>query len=187
MELIKNQAELTKAIDAWGKRGKKWLTEGHHLAMSALSILAEHGDIMPANRLYLAMPKGSKTGAMAEWLLAFGSLVPNEDAVAAKAKPFVHTKDKKVDLVAAAKKPWYEFQPEKAVVDVFDAQAMLIAALQRVIKGAAAATTVQHAELIERATEFMATIDTELGAEAAEEGAKDGHDEALSLNGEALM
>lgn len=151
-ELIKDQAALTKAIDAWGKRGKKWLVEGQHLAMSALSILAEHGDIMPANRLYLAMPKGSKTGAMAEWLLAFGALRPNDDAANAKTKPFLYEKGKATDLAGGAKKPWFEFQPEPAIVEVFDAQAATIKALQSIIKQAAKAQTVTHSEVLERLT-----------------------------------
>lgn len=159
MDLIKDQTELSKAIDAWGKRGKKWLTEGHHLAMSALSILAEHGDIMPANRLYLAMPKGSKTGAMAEWLLAFGKLVPNEDSVSAKAKPFVFAKEKKCDLEAAAKKPWYEFQPEKAVVECFDVQAMTLAAIERILKGAAAAQTTVNGAVLEKLNELKTELE----------------------------
>lgn len=170
MELIKNQAELTKAIDAWGKRGKKWLTDGHHLAMSALSILAEHGDIMPANRLYLAMPKGSKTGAMAEWLMAFGALVPNEDATSAKTKPFLFAKEKKCDLVAGGKKPWYEFQPEKTVLELFDYQAATIEALKRILKTAAGATNTQNTEVREKIEAFIQDLDPEYEGAADSEG-----------------
>lgn len=171
-ELIKNTGELMKSIDAWGKRGKKWLVEGQHLAMSALSILAETGDIMPANRLYLAMPKGSKTGAMAEWLLAFGSLQPNTDSQNAKTKPFLHAKDKACDLVGGAKKPWYEFQPEPTIVDVFDAQAETLKALKGILAKASKAQSVSHGEVLERLTALCDELAPDETAEALKDAQK---------------
>jgi hypothetical protein len=183
MELIKNIPELNKSIDAWGKRGKKWLTDGHHLAMSALSILAEHGDTMPLNRLFLAMPKGSKTGAMAEWILAYANVIPNEDSANAKVKPFLHTKDKKCDLVEGAKNPWYTFQPEPTVLESFGAQAAMIAALQGVLKKAAGATTVVNPAALEQATALIELLSAEAVDDEGEttEAAPAGNADPLAL------
>lgn len=149
IKIITDQAELTKAIDAWGKQGQKWTKLGHDLAMSALHRLADHGDIGPANRLYSAMPKGTKSSAMAEWLLTFGKLAPN-DGDDKKAKPFVYAKDKTMNLADAEKKPWYEFKPEPTVLECFDVQAAIRAFIKATEAKAAKAQASTGLELLEQ-------------------------------------
>lgn len=149
IKIITDQAELTKAIDAWGKQGQKWAKLGHALAMSALHRLADHGDIGPANRLYLAMPKGTKSSAMAEWLLTFGKLAPN-DGEDKKSKPFVYAKDKFMSLADAEKKPWFEFKPEPTVLECFDVQAAIRAFIKATEAKAAKAQTSIGLDLLEQ-------------------------------------
>lgn len=148
IKLIESSDELLKAIASWGTRGAKWAAEGHMLALSALTLLAAHGDVGPVNRLYLAMPKGTKSSAMAEWLLTFGRVVPTEDSDVAKTKPFTYSKDKVTDLEAAAKKPWFEFKPEPAVLECFDVQAAVVAFIKATEAKIAKAQTSTHTELL---------------------------------------
>lgn len=136
IKLIENKQELDKAITAWGKAGQKWAQQGHVLAMSALAHHAKHGDITLVNRVYTAMPKGTKSSAMAEWILAFGALKPNEDKEAAKTSPFVHDKTKACDLAGAAQTPWTEFKPEPTVLELFDVQKAVHAILNKAAKAA---------------------------------------------------
>jgi hypothetical protein len=165
MNIIKDVTELNKAIDAWGKRGQKWAKDGHELAMSALSRLAEHGDIGPVNRLYLAMPKGTKSSAMGEWILAFGRVNAN-DGENAKTSPFVYAKEKQTDMVAAAKKPWFEFKPEPELIECFDVQAAVLAAIKSIQSKAAKATTSTNMEVLAKLEALVGEI---VPAEAEDE------------------
>lgn len=123
---------LCKAIDAWGKRGKQWVKDGQTLAMKCLALHETSGDTGPINRLYLAMPKGTKSGAMAEWLLTYGGVKANEGGDK-KSKPFLHDKSKATNLIGGAQTPWYTFQPEKEPDQVFD----VIAAVKKILEKAA--------------------------------------------------
>ena len=176
--LIDNVAELNKAIDTWGRQGQKWAKDGHMLAMSALTILGTSGDVGPVNRLYLAMPKGTKSSAMAEWMLTFGKLVPTEGDNS-KTKPFSYAKDKAMDLAGAEKKPWYEFKPEPTVLECFDVTVALRQFLKTATDKAAKAQTSIDVGLLEQ-------IKTLLPDEATEEGQDDAGDPlaARHLSGE---
>ena len=150
-------ADLNKAIDNWGTRGSKWTKDGQVLAMAALRLHAASGDIGPVNRLFLAMPKGTKSAAMAEWIITHCGMVANtgEDK---KTKPFLHDKERASDEAAGAKNPWYSFQPEKTPDQVFD----VLAAVQAIIKKASKAETVEHGDLLAQLA-AMAGVDTEAG------------------------
>lgn len=137
IKLIENKAELDKAITAWGKAGQKWAQQGHILALSALTHHAKHGDTSLINRVYLAMPKGAKSSAMAEWILAYGALSANTDKEAARTSPFVHDKTKTADLAGAAQTPWTEFKPEPTVLELFDVQKAVHAILTKAAKAQA--------------------------------------------------
>lgn len=142
MKLITDTKEFDKAVTAWGARGKKWADEGHILAMSALTMMSKHNDIGPVNRLYLNMPKGTKSAAMVAWFLAFGAIVANEGQDKAD-KPLKYTKDKQYNLEDAAKNPWFNFKPEPKPDEVFD----LAKAVEQVIKRAQGKQLV-HGELL---------------------------------------
>lgn len=136
--IITDVAELNKAIDSWGKRVSKWVKEGQLLGLSALQRLKDHGDIGPANRLYLAMPKGTKSGSMAAWLLEFTCLIANTGGDA-KAKPFLYSKERAeklgtpANMDGAARKPWQDCGKQEespAAIDVLDAIRALVKRLE---------------------------------------------------------
>lgn len=163
MSYITNATELGQAITAWGKRGAKWVNEGQMLAVSALTRLADHGDIGYCNRLYLAMPKGSKSSAMASWMLTHGALIANTDKGSKGDKPFVFSKDKSTDVQAGIADPWFDHKPEPDADAVFDLQK----ALAGVLKKAGKAKHVSHGELAEKVAALLAQV-------AGEEGGDDG-------------
>jgi hypothetical protein len=154
-----NTSELMTAIDAWTAKGKQWAEEGHTLALSILAHHTETGDIGPVNRLLTTMPKGTKRNAMAEWFLAFGKLSVTDD----KSRPMKHDKTKEAKLEDAKATPWYEFQPEKEIVEVFDLQAALKSLLARAGK----ATKVSDPELF-KALEAAKAAAEEAAQKAAE-------------------
>jgi hypothetical protein len=144
MELIKDNAELTKAIDAWGAQGTKWTTRGQLLALSALQYLADHRDTGAVNRLYKAMPKGTKSSAMASFLLTHGALSANTDKGTKADQPFKFDKEKATDVDAAKADPWFDHKPEPDADQVFDLQK----AIKAIIAKAAKSKQLSHAELL---------------------------------------
>lgn len=138
-------SELVAAITAWGKAGSEWIKQGQELAMASLQHLEDHGDTGYLNRLYLAMPKGTKSSAMIQWILAFSRLEANTGEDKSE-KPFIAVKGNgKVNkLEEAAKKPWYDFKPEPKPDEVFDFQAAMLA----LIKKAKGKTHIAHADLL---------------------------------------
>lgn len=132
LKLIVGQAAIVKAIDSIANRGKKLDADIQLAGLSVLDHIQQHGDVTLANRLFLALPKGARKLAMAEWFLAFGKLSANLDKATAKDLPFVYAKDKTTNLEGAIELPWYECKPEKAVADAFDVQAEVAKLLKRV-------------------------------------------------------
>ncbi len=132
LNLIVGQAAIVKAIDSIANRGKKLDSDIQLAGLSVLDHIQQHGDVTLANRLFLALPKGARKLAMAEWFLAFGKLAANMDKATAKDMPFVFAKDKQTDLAGAQELPWYECKPEKAVADAFDVQAEVAKLLKRI-------------------------------------------------------
>lgn len=161
IKLIDNNADLDKAIAAWGSKGKKWAAEGHHLAMSALTLMSKHDDIGPMNRLLVAMPKGTKVKSMKEWMLAFAKLQQN-DGQDASTKPLIFNKEGEYDLVTASKTPWFNFSPEVASDPVFDVKK----ALEAIIKRAEGKELI-HGDLLVRLQELAVEV------AAADEAAAD--------------
>lgn len=153
-KIITNATELGNAISAWGKRGAKWIAEGQMLAVSALTRLADHGDIGYCNRLYLAMPKGTKSSAMASWMLTHGALIANTDKGSKADKPFVFSKDKTTDVQAGIADPWFDHKPEPDADAVFDLQKALMAVLTKASK----ARHVAHGELAEKVAAVLAEV-----------------------------
>ena len=144
MKLL-TKAELPKAIESITKRGKVLDTDIHIAACSAVAIKAEAGDTMFINRLYTALPKGTRAAALTAWLLKFGGVIAN-DGTSGKPKaeqPFLHTKDKPCAVEAGMAEPWYDFKPDPKPDEVFD----IMAAVQAIIKKAKGKEVV-HGELL---------------------------------------
>jgi hypothetical protein len=141
--------QLRKDIDAFAKAGQKWADQGHKLAVRTLEHLtSSHGDVAMVNRLYLAMPQGSKSSALAEWFLAFGALAANTDKETKGEKPFVFVKDKKTNIELAKAKPWYQFRPEPSPDMLYDVTSALAAIIKKAKKVQDNGGTVKGLELL---------------------------------------
>ena len=126
----KDIKSLDAAIKSVATRGQKLDLDIQKIGISALHHLETNGDIGAVNRLYLALGKGHRKGALVQWLLAYGKCVANvaEDK---KDKPFVYAKDRVTNLEEAVANPWYDFKQEVSPDMEFDVQAALIAIIKR--------------------------------------------------------
>lgn len=163
---MRSAAEMKKDHKNWGTSGTKWIKDGQALAMEVLEHVGQHGDSTVADSLVFAMPKGTKQTAMIEFLVNFGKLVPHPSPDKKNGKFFQFSKDKSTDLVGAAKMPWYEFQPEPEGIDVFDAQAVTLAALRKIIANSQKANSVEHGEVLSKVGDLIRELVPE-SAEAA--------------------
>lgn len=137
---MKTLADINKAIDTITKSGAKLDKLIQDTGVAVLTHFAEHKDTGVVNRLYLAMPKGSRSTALASWLLAYGALTPNVAVATKKEQPFSYDKSKDTSPEAAAEDMWYDHKPEKAVDEAFDLQK----AIRGILTKASKAKTVTH-------------------------------------------
>lgn len=128
--LITETKAINQAIDSIARRGKKLDEDIQHVGLSVIQHADTHGDITLINRLYLAMPRGSRRSALTHWLLAFAKVSANtgEDK---KEKPFIFNRMKETDMVGAVEMPWYNCKPDAAPDEVFDLDKALTALLKR--------------------------------------------------------
>lgn len=121
--VILDAAGIATAITSIVKSGAKLDTLIQQAAVSVIQHIEDCGDITLANRLQVSMPKGSRSNALAAFLLATGKLkvrvLPAGASKAAKAAvadmPFEFDKTRTTDMVAALAKPWFEFKKPKSV------------------------------------------------------------------------
>jgi hypothetical protein len=187
MKLL-SKADLPKAIESITKRGKVLDNDIHIAACSCIAIKAEAGDTMFINRLYLALPKGTRAAALTNWLLAYGGVIAN-DGTSGKPKaeqPFLHTKDKPVRLEEGKADPWFDHAPDKKPDEVFD----IMAAVMAIIKKAKGKELV-HGELlsalgaiVETGALSLSTASDEASSSLSEES--DEHD-PISLLSKSLL
>ena len=146
-------AGIDAGIKSIAKQGKKLDADIQHVGLSCLNHIAEHGDVRLFNRLFLAMPQGSRKTALTQWALAFGKLKANTEE-GKKESPFVYDKDRETNLTDAAANPWYSFAPEKAPDEVFDVIKMLNALLAKAGK----ATTITNPEALAKLRDLAADL-----------------------------
>lgn len=129
-------AQIDDAIENIASRGKKLDSDIQACGLSILLHIENHGDITKANKLFAAMPKGSRRNALAEWFITFGKLKVSDKEDKRKV-PFVYSRNKETNLQGAMDKPWYDCKPEKPVDLVFDIEQQLRTLLNRVEKAKA--------------------------------------------------
>jgi hypothetical protein len=139
---VKTLAEIDKAIKSISASGAKLDKLIQDTGVSVLEHFAQHKDTGVVNRLYLAMPKGSRSTALVSWLLAHGALIANTDPGTKKEQPFRYLSGKTTDPIAAAQDPWYSHKPDKAPDEIFDLQK----AIRHVLAKAAKAPGVSHGD-----------------------------------------
>lgn len=167
MTLIEDQSALKTAIESHGKKRANIDKETQRLALSAIAVFAQHGNVFYINHLYANMGKGARHKALTEWLFAFGGVKANEDKESAGKKPFVKDAEKTVDMAGAAKEYWYNFAPSKSPADVIDVLKLTLAVIKKASRKDA---QLEHGEMLEKLQALAAEFGTEEEAEEAAEG-----------------
>lgn len=137
---MKTVAEIDKAIKSIRTSGERLDKLIQSTAVSVAEHYAQHSDTGLVNRLYLAMPKGSRRTALASWVLKFIGVEVNTDANTKTEQPFRHCKGKATDAIAAAQEQWFDHKPEKSLEEVFDVKI----AFQRMLRHIERSTKVEH-------------------------------------------
>lgn len=124
-------AELNKAIDELNSSASKMGDRYQEVGLACLQHLKDHGDIGPCNRLYLGMPKSTKSLAMGRWLILYGALKINGDRTTNKAQPMIFDKSKETDMDGAMAEKWWEAAPDRHITDEIDLQVAIKSLLNR--------------------------------------------------------
>jgi hypothetical protein len=128
---MKTIADINKEISGIKVAGAKLDGRIQGCGVDVLEHFSQHKDTGVVNRLYQALPKGSRSTALASWLLAYGALVANTDAKTKADQPFVYSKEKVTDPLGASQDMWFNHKPEKTPDQVFDLQMAIRALLKK--------------------------------------------------------
>ena len=140
--VILDAAGIATAITSIVKRGASLDQLIQQTAVSVVDHIEKHGDITLANRLQVSMPKGSRSNALAAFLLATGKIkvrVMPENATKAmkdafKDQPFEFNRDGKTDMEKALGTPWYEFKKPKSIEQEFGVKELSAGILRLVLQ-----------------------------------------------------
>lgn len=125
------RTQIEAAILSISKRGARLDADIQAAGLAIIAHVGEHGDITLANKLFIAMPKGSRRNSLALWLVTFGKLDVNMGEGRAES-PFVYKKDGKTDVTGASKVHWFDAKPEQDLTVALDGYAMVRALLKKI-------------------------------------------------------
>lgn len=121
MAKLQGAEAINKEIAGIQSAGAKFDARVQDCALACLEHMDQHGDHTLLVKLYQALPKGSRRGSMAAWIMAFSKLVANTDKATKAEKPFLVDKKKQNKLVDAALTMWHAAgKPEQEPDQVFD-------------------------------------------------------------------
>lgn len=89
-------------------------------ALSVLHHVNENREVSLANKLFNAMPAGSRRNALAQWFFTFGMIAVNTDKASKKERPFIFDKEGITQIEEAEKIMWNTMLKEKSVSEAFD-------------------------------------------------------------------
>lgn len=138
-------------------------------AVTAVGYSIVHGDVRPANRLLVAMPKGTRRDALVKWMEVHGHV-----AYMKGDKKFAHFKTAaEFDEAKLMKAPWYGAKKEAEPTSVYDVSAEFDKFVERIEKsierlGSSGETEVQHADLVKALKAASGQYHAMLHADAAD-------------------
>lgn len=139
---MKDTKAISKAIENIAASGKKLDAAIQACAVDVLEHFQVHRDTGLVNRLFLAMPKGSRGLALADWLLKFVAVKVNTNKDTKAEQPFVFDAAKvdammgEHNLATATSTLWYDLKKEKKLDEVFDVQTAFKAMLRHIERSA---------------------------------------------------
>lgn len=122
---ILSDKALTAKIAAAAKAASKLDTQLLEVSQDVARHYHMHKDVGMVNKLYLALGKGARHAAMAEWMLAFLAVKANTGKDKAE-KPFVTDRapngewNRETNLEAALANPWHDFKKSPTPDNLFD-------------------------------------------------------------------
>lgn len=134
MKQFADVAALNKEIAAIKVAGAKLDARIQTAAVGVLEHFAQYHDNGLVNRLYHAMPAGSRKAALTSWLLTHCAVSANTDKKTKQEQPFVYDRNKKTDPEAGEADQWYSHKPDKAPAEVYDLQKAVRALLAKASK-----------------------------------------------------
>ena len=170
--VIESTADIKKAIESIERKGKSLDWDIQRAAVSCLAHINKHGDTTLLDSLVNAMPKGSRKSALVEWAVALGEVRtlnrdnPDDQTAIAQGRIFKLDRTRTFVLENAMASMWYDFKPEKDLLTVFDAQAMVQSMLKRlnnaIRDGADVKNTQAALAAIDQMKQQLAVMDTAL-------------------------
>lgn len=144
MSKLQGAEAINKEIASIKAASAKFDKRVQDCAVACLDHMEQHGDYTLLVNLYLALPKGSRRGSMATWIMRYSKLTANADKATKAEKPFLLDKAKANDLVGAASEMWYDAgKPEQAPSEILDVQKSVLALLAKVKKAKEAGTKIK--------------------------------------------
>ena len=126
---------INKEIAGIKAAGAKFDKRVQDCAVACLDHMEQHGDYTLLVNLYHALPKGSRRGSMAAWIMRYSKLTANTDKATKNEKPFLLDKTKANDLVGAAAEMWHATgKPEQTPDTILDLQKAVLGLLAQVKK-----------------------------------------------------
>lgn len=166
--LLTGAANIQKAVDSIGRRGARLDDEIQHAGLSILAHVEAHSDTTLADRLFNAMPKGSRREMLAEWFFAFGKMRALSKADAAESERlkaghhFKYDSARGTDMEGAAAKHWNTMRKQAAAADAFDAGKAVAAVLARLQSASTKGLSIQgRAEALAHLRELQAALGDE--------------------------
>lgn len=135
---MKDVKTINKSITSIKTRGAKLDALIQSTALDVLEHFQAHRDTGMVNRLYLALPKGARGTALAQWLLRFVAVKVNTNAATKKEQPFVFDSSKVAAMMAedtltrAAAVSWYDLKPTPPLDEVFDVRTAVRSMLRKI-------------------------------------------------------
>ena len=135
MTKLQGADAINKEIAGIRAAGAKFDKRVQACALACLEHMEQHGDYTLLVNLYQALPKGSRRGSMAAWIMRYSKLTANTDKATKNDKPFLLDKEKANDLEGAAAEMWHDAgKPEQTPDEILDVQKAVLALLAKVKK-----------------------------------------------------
>ena len=151
MKLTKHEIEVL--INDVRHSGKALDDKIQEAGLACMQHASEYGDTTLTDKLFAAMPKGSRRLALAEWFFAFGQMRPLVKSNPDDAKriemgqTFALDRTRELQLAEASAKPWFDCKKEAPVSDAFDVIAETRRLLARIEKATKDGKNIQGVEL----------------------------------------
>ena len=134
---IKQVEKNIKSITTSGAKLDELIQTTAHAILEHTAANRDNGLM---NRLWFAMPKGSRRNALAEYMMRYSTLVVNTSEKTKDTQPFVVSKEKKdataEQLATAATVKWYSCKPEASLLQTFDVATAFKAMMHKIEKAA---------------------------------------------------